>query len=40
MHNTFSRRAAMLGAAMLPAIRIVKGQAKPKNIVICTMEYL
>src|SRR5207253_1211788 len=34
MHNTFSRRAAMLGAAMLPAIRIVKGQARPRNIVI------
>src|SRR5437660_8773718 len=34
MQNNFSRRAAMLGAAVLPAIRIVKGQARPRNIVI------
>src|SRR3954468_12855825 len=34
MQNTFSRRAAMLGAAVLPMIRVAKGQAKPKNIVI------
>src|SRR6476646_7626506 len=34
MNNTFSRRAAMLGAAVLPAIRIIKGQARPRNIVI------
>src|SRR6185312_7659115 len=33
-HNTFSRRAAMLGAAILPVIRVAKGQAKPRNIVI------
>ena len=34
MQNNFSRRAAMLGAAVLPALRIVKGQARPRNIVI------
>src|SRR3954469_22648949 len=34
MQNTFSRRAAMLGAAALPAIRIVSGQARRQNIVI------
>src|SRR4051812_16566599 len=34
MQNPFSRRAAMLGAAVLPMIRVAKGQAKPKNIVI------
>src|SRR3954453_3292501 len=34
MPNTFSRRAAMVGAAILPTIRIVKGQAKPRNIAI------
>ncbi len=30
----FSRRAALLGAAALPLIRVVKGQNKPRNIVI------
>src|SRR3954470_22316241 len=34
MHNLFSRRAAMLGAAALPLVRAVKGQTRPKNIVI------
>jgi N4-(beta-N-acetylglucosaminyl)-L-asparaginase len=32
--GTFSRRAAILGAAALPAIRVARGQAKPRNIVI------
>ena len=31
---SLSRRAAILGAAAVPMIRIVKGQSKPKNIVI------
>ena len=31
---TFSRRAALLGAAAFPMIRVVKGQPKPRNIVI------
>jgi N4-(beta-N-acetylglucosaminyl)-L-asparaginase len=31
---TFSRRAAMLGAAALPMIRVLKGQSKPKSVVI------
>jgi len=31
---TFSRRVALLGAAALPWIRAVKGQAKPKSVVI------
>ncbi len=30
----FSRRAALLGTAAFPMIRVVKGQGKPKNIVI------
>lgn len=34
MPNTFSRRAAMVGAAVFPMIRIVKAQPKPGNIVI------
>ncbi len=34
MHNSFSRRAAILGAAALPMIRVVKGQSKPQNVVI------
>ena len=34
MHSLFSRRAAMLGAAALPLVRAVKGQARPRNIVI------
>src|SRR5215203_174451 len=34
MHSLFSRRAAMLGAAALPLVRAVKGQTRPKNIVI------
>jgi len=33
---TFSRRAAILGAAALPMIRVVKAQPKPKNIVIAS----
>ena len=32
--NTFSRRVAILGAAALPLIRVVKGQSKPGNVVI------
>ena len=32
--NSFSRRAAIIGAAVLPMIRAAKGQAKPGNIVI------
>jgi N4-(beta-N-acetylglucosaminyl)-L-asparaginase len=36
MHSQFSRRAAMLGAAALPLVRAVKGQARPKNIVIAS----
>jgi N4-(beta-N-acetylglucosaminyl)-L-asparaginase len=31
---TFSRRAAVLGAAALPMIRVLKGQSKPKSVVI------
>jgi N4-(beta-N-acetylglucosaminyl)-L-asparaginase len=31
---TFSRRAALLGAAALPAIRVLQGQSKPKAMVI------
>jgi len=31
---TFSRRAAMLGAAALPMVRVLKGQSKPKSVVI------
>jgi len=31
---TFSRRAAVLGAAALPVIRVLKGQSKPKSVVI------
>ena len=34
MNSTVSRRAALLGAAALPVIRIVKAQSKPGNIVI------
>ena len=34
MSTGFSRRAAILGAAAMPVIRIAKGQAKPRNIVI------
>jgi N4-(beta-N-acetylglucosaminyl)-L-asparaginase len=33
-NTTFSRRAAMLGAAALPVIRVLKGQSKPKSVVI------
>ena len=33
-NNSFSRRAAIIGAAVLPTIRVAKGQAKPGNIVI------
>jgi len=32
--GTFSRRAALLGAAAFPMIRVVKAQGKPKNIAI------
>ena len=32
--NSFSRRAAILGAAVLPMIRAREGQSKPGNIVI------
>ena len=31
---TFSRRAAVIGAAALPMIRVLKGQSKPKSVVI------
>ena len=31
---TFSRRAAMLGAAALPMIRVLQGQSRPKSVVI------
>jgi len=31
---TLSRRAAMFGAAALPAIRVLQGQSKPKSVVI------
>jgi len=31
---TFSRRAAMFGAAALPVIRVLRGQPKPKSVVI------
>ncbi|HEY1241241.1 MAG TPA: N(4)-(beta-N-acetylglucosaminyl)-L-asparaginase [Bryobacteraceae bacterium] len=31
---TFSRRAALLGAASLPVIRVVAAQARPRNIVV------
>src|SRR5436190_1492918 len=34
MDHTFSRRAAILGAAALPALQIAQSQAKPRNIVI------
>jgi N4-(beta-N-acetylglucosaminyl)-L-asparaginase len=35
MNNfTFSRRAAVIGAAALPVIRVLKGQPKPKSVVI------
>ncbi len=30
----FSRRAALLGAATFPMIRVVRGQSKPKNVII------
>src|SRR6266567_4179201 len=32
--NKFSRRAALMGAAALPMIQVVKAQSKPKNVVI------
>lgn len=32
--NSFSRRVALLGAAALPAIHVVKAQGRPKNVVI------
>src|ERR1700719_127770 len=31
---TFSRRAAVVGAAALPVIRVLQGQARPKSVVI------
>jgi N4-(beta-N-acetylglucosaminyl)-L-asparaginase len=31
---TFSRRAALLGTAAIPMIRVVQGQSKPRNVVI------
>ena len=34
--NTFTRRAAMIGAAVFPMIGGVKGQSRPANIVIST----
>jgi N4-(beta-N-acetylglucosaminyl)-L-asparaginase len=34
--NSFSRRAALLGVAAVPMIRIVKAQARPKNVVIAS----
>src|SRR5271157_3925931 len=33
-NSTFSRRAAMIGAAALPVIRVLSGQPKPKSVVI------
>lgn len=33
---TFSRRAAVLGAAALPMIRVMKAQPRPKNIVVAS----
>jgi len=33
-NSSFTRRAALVGAATLPMIRVIKAQAKPKNIVI------
>jgi N4-(beta-N-acetylglucosaminyl)-L-asparaginase len=32
----FSRRAAILGAAAVPIIRVVKAQARPKNVIIAS----
>src|SRR5581483_1743298 len=41
MNSTkFSRRAALLGAAALPAIQVLRGQAKPKAIVISSANRL
>ncbi len=34
--NTFTRRSAMIGAAVFPMIRTVTGQSRPRNIVIST----
>lgn len=34
MPNTFSRRAAMLGAAVVPMLRVAEGQGGPRNLVI------
>jgi N4-(beta-N-acetylglucosaminyl)-L-asparaginase len=34
--NSLSRRVAILGAAALPAIQIVRGQGRPKNIAIAS----
>jgi len=34
MDNTFTRRSAMIGAAVFPMIRAVKGRPGPRNIVI------
>jgi len=31
---TFSRRAAVLGAAAMPVVRVLKGQSRPKSVVI------
>ncbi len=36
MHSLFSRRAAVLGAAALPLVRVIKGQTRPRNIVIAS----
>ena len=33
-NTTFSRRAALWGAAVLPAIRVLQGQSKPKAVVV------
>ena len=34
MSGTFSRRAAVLGAAALPIIQVLKGQSKTRPVVI------
>jgi N4-(beta-N-acetylglucosaminyl)-L-asparaginase len=34
MQNTFSRRAAMLGAAALPMLRPADAQSRPRNIAV------
>src|SRR5215467_2315885 len=34
MQNAFTRRAAMLGAAVVPLVRVARSQARPGNVVI------